>query len=270
MIVDLGSYPIDPPEPTVDGGGVVWLMGRGLSMECGLTWREPGEWQGLPRMERIEKIKREVRAEMDSPKVNPAPIQDFLRFLQNRTATQWQHLFMTTNWDYLLQRELCAITGGLKVPLWLHQGAGSHVHHLNGSVEEETQHRSPIMLEDDCGTERVETTEANYAFNYLICERTFVVVGMSFACGTDRYLIRQVRKMRDWMPIGESHWIIVNPYESDLNAICSQIREALPGARVEPVKATLGDWRRADFPNLRTKGVFGDQPFHLSCTTIQT
>jgi len=41
---------------------VVWLFGRGLSIECGLSWVEPQEWKPLPREERVRKIKTILRA----------------------------------------------------------------------------------------------------------------------------------------------------------------------------------------------------------------
>jgi hypothetical protein len=114
------------------------------------------------------------------------------------------------------------------------------------------------MLEDDCGTDRVVTTEANYAFNYIACERTFVVVGMSFECDTDGYFLQQLEKIQDWMPVGESHWMIVNPSGKALRTVCCRVRGALPEARVEPVQDTLTDWRKGEFPELRASGVFRD------------
>jgi hypothetical protein len=255
MIVDLGEQYFDPPPPP-SIASVVWFFGRGLSGECRLTWEETPECRALPRMDRIETIKRELRFEMNLPHVDPAPIRKFLKFLDERTAPQWRHLFVTTNWDYLLQRELSAFIRERKAPWWRHRGAGSHVHHLNGSVEEGTQHRSLFMFPDDSGTERTVTTEANYAFSYLVCERTFVVAGMSFRCDTDKSLIQQVKKMRNCMPIGESHWIVVNCKEKDLTDVYNLIGEALPEARVEPVESTFADWLGKGCPELRDKGVF--------------
>jgi hypothetical protein len=148
---------------------LAWLFGRGLSIECSLNWTVPAEWKTqYSRIERIERIKRALRVEMDSSHVARAPIREFLTFLKQRTAPEWRHLFVTTNWDYLLQRELRAMVDGSRPPRWLHHGAGSWVHHVNGTVEEGTQHRSCFLLEDDSWAERTETTEANYAFNYLI------------------------------------------------------------------------------------------------------
>jgi hypothetical protein len=264
MIVDLGSWPMDPPDPAPIGGTVVWLFGRGLSMECGLDWTEPEEWKTkFQRLERIERIKQALPAEMAG--VDAAPIREFLIFLDQRTSPEWQHLFVTTNWDHLLQRELSAFVHGLGAPRWVHRGAGSYVYHVNGTVEEGTQHRSCFMLQDDTGAERTATTEANYAFSYLLCEQTFVVVGMSFGCKTDQFLLRQLNKVQDEMPIGDSHWIIVNRDREASEAVSAHIRSALPNAHVESAESTFADWRHAGCPSLTEKGVFSRTPTFVRC-----
>jgi hypothetical protein len=226
MIVDHGEWPLDLADPAPS------------------------------RAERIEKIIQALRGEMDSPNVHPGPIREFLMSLNEHTAQEWRHLFVTTNWDYLLQRELNKMVHTLALPAWLHLGAGSHVYHLNGTVEAGTQHRSCFMLQDDKGPERTQTTEANYAFGHMICERTFVVVGMSFECGADKFLLTQLKKVEDCMPIGESNWIIVNPHGETLETVCGLIRQALPAAHVESVKSKFADWRHTECPTLKTKGVF--------------
>ena len=256
MAIDLGEITADSPAVPDGPRSVVWMFGRGLSSECGLNWSEPHEWRtGSNRDERIERIRRTLLAEMDKSSVDGTPIREFLTFLAETTDAECRHLFLTTNWDYLLQRELTTFLNGAPNPPWLHV-EGSHVFHVNGTVEPETQHRSDFMLEDDKGATRVETIEANYAFNYLICERMFVVVGMSFECDTDRFLLRQISKIEDWMPIGEGHWIVVNPDPVALSRTCARIRKALPNAFVEPVLSEFGAWRRAGYLSLRARGVF--------------
>ena len=134
MIVDHGEWPIDLPDPAPSGGTVVWLFGSGLSIGCGLVWNEPNGSKAPSRAERIEKIIQALRGEMDSPNVDPGRIREFLISLNEHTAQEWRHLFVTTNWDYLLQRELSKMVHTLALPSWLHLGAGSHVYHLNGTV----------------------------------------------------------------------------------------------------------------------------------------
>lgn len=129
----------------------IWLFGRGVSCNCGLTWTVPGEWKALPRIEQIAHIEVAIRAEMDRLDVDMTCIRTLLNDLASRTPDGHRHLFGTTNWDYLLQREIevrsDAEWEGIQ-PAWL---ANSHVYHLNGTVEKlaNNSHRSAILLEED-------------------------------------------------------------------------------------------------------------------------
>lgn len=90
------------------GNEVLWLFGRGLSIGCGLLWDDLSNCQQSSRDGKIGCIKRQLRQAMDAPGVSPDPIRDFLRFLSRRTEKGTRHRFLTTNWDYLLQREVSA------------------------------------------------------------------------------------------------------------------------------------------------------------------
>lgn len=124
---------------------------------------------------------------MSGPNVCTTGLRLFLDFLAKRTTSGWRHLFVTTNWDYLLQREINSfipvIPGNVK-PAWL---ADSHVFHLNGTIEDPSDHpfRSPFMLPEDPHHQRAWTPEANIALNKVIWQGMIVVVGMSFECATD-------------------------------------------------------------------------------------
>lgn len=85
---------------------VYWLIGRGASIACNLGWVVPDEWNVLERQVKVAKIKQAIIREMNSPEVNTKPYKLFLGLLKNNAADGWQHLFITTNWDYLLQREI--------------------------------------------------------------------------------------------------------------------------------------------------------------------
>jgi len=64
-----------------------------------------------------------IREEMSRPSVDSQPYQTLLSELARRTVPGWGHRFYTTNWDFLLQREIFAL--GLRVlPPWLSE---SHV-----------------------------------------------------------------------------------------------------------------------------------------------
>lgn len=235
-------------------GCVNWLFGRGLSIGCNLPWSVPVEWTELVREEKIDRIKAALREEMSKPSVDCAVIRFLLQFLSTHTNKGWRHRFITTNWDYLLQREILGL--GLTVkPPWL---ANSHVFHLNGTVENllDNSNRSPFLLEEDTGTQREQTPEANIIYGQMIWDRAFVVVGMSFECDTDRFLLRALSRVEDDLPIGESSWFIVNPNKVALDMSCRRIEGALPHASVTPVHATLSDWLQSGAQGLRKWGTF--------------
>ena len=123
---------------------VDWLFGRGLSIGCDLSWSVPVEWRTLAREEQIARIKAALRDDMGQASVDCSVIRSLLGLLERHTVPRWRHLFITTNWDYLLQREMPAL--GLTVqPPWF---ANTHVFHLNGTVEDlaNNAHRSPFLL----------------------------------------------------------------------------------------------------------------------------
>jgi len=230
-------------------------------MECGLSWVEPPEWKTLPREERVRKIKTTLRAEMDAPGVSTLPIRRFLGYLIERTVDGWRHLLLTTNWDSLLQREIdiafpeASPSPGIEGPF-----------HLNGTVDDlsgdlrgdhSLPRRSPFLLEDDPEEQRTQTVEGNYAFGRMICREVFVVVGMSFECQTDKFLLRHLNGVQRDLPIGESLWVIVNRNRSALDLVSSRIQKALPRAKVSPVCSTFSRWQEAGYPELEAEGVLG-------------
>lgn len=231
---------------------VNWLFGRGLSIGCNLPWSVPAEWRDLAREEKIDRIKAALLEEMNKPTIDCTVIRFILRLLSVHTNEGWRHRFITTNWDYLLQREILDLR--LKVlPSWL---ANSHVFHLNGTVENlpDNSNRSPFLLEEAFGTQRVETPEANIVYNQIIWDRTFVVVGMSFECETDRFLLLALGRAEDDLPIGESSWIVVNPNRTVLDLSCQRIEKVLPHASVKPVRGTLSEWLQSGPQELREWG----------------
>jgi len=237
---------------------VVWCFGRGLSIGCGLTWDVPAEWRGVPREEKVEKIRKALLDEMIAPRVSVGGIKVFLTDLARMTEPPWRHLFVTTNWDYLLQRELLAFIPNKTVPRWLTK---SWVYHLNGTVEEpwDCPDRSPFLLVEDPHTQRTLSREANDALTYFQTASHFVVVGMSFECSTDRFFLHQLCKLGGDFPVGESEWLVVNPNHVNLANVCRRIEKALPDARVDGVWHTLDEWRGEGFREMRPWGVFGPQ-----------
>jgi len=231
---------------------VNWLLGRGLSIACNLPWAVPSELLKLPRTEKIEQIKVRLREEMNSPNVNCAVIKRFLYLLSTHTQPNWRNRFITTNWDNLLQREIQALN--LEVlPAWM---ANSHVFHLNGTVEEleDNSNRSPFLLEEDPASQRCFTPEANIAYNQMLWDRTFIVVGMSFECDTDKFLLSALNRAEDDLPIGESVWVVVNRNRNALDVSCARIAKALPRATVKSVHSDFDAWQESGMKELQDCG----------------
>lgn len=231
---------------------VEWFFGRGLSIGCGLSWVVPTDWGAFPRDEQIARIKAALLWEMSSPRVDTRDIRLFLDILANRTVSPWRHQFHTTNWDYLLQREILGL-GHTVQPPWC---AETHVYHLNGTVEDlpDNSQRSAFVLEFDPAHARVATTEGNIAFNKFIWSQTFVVVGMSFECEADKYLLRSLQRVEDDLPIGESCWIVLNPNGDTLSATCARLQAALPRAKIVGNITTFRAWLNSRVPELQRRG----------------
>ena len=229
-----------------------WLFGKGLSMACDLPWSVPTEWQTMHRDKKIENIKSQLRKEMDEPTVNTAVIKQYFDLLSKFTAQSWRSRFITTNWDYLLQREIQLLDLEAQ-PSWMDN---SHVFHLNGTVEEleDNSNRSPFLLEEDPVSQRCFTPEANIVYNQMLWDRTFVVAGMSFECDTDKFLLNAINRVEDDLPIGESLWIVVNRNQKTLENSCAKIEHALPSATVKKVCADFKSWLDSGVQELQKCG----------------
>lgn len=231
---------------------VEWLFGRGLSIGCGLTWTVPAGWGALQRDQQIARIIATLLSEMESTSVDTGDIRLFLDILAKRTVHSWRHQFHTTNWDNLLQREILALGHNVQPP-WC---AETHVYHLNGTVENlsDNSQRSVFVLESDAPDARVATTEGNIAYNKFIWSQTFVVVGMSFECEVDRYLLRSLNRVQDDLPIGESCWIVLNPDATTLSATCERLQAVLPRAQIISNVTSFRAWLDAETPELQRRG----------------
>lgn len=233
-------------------GTTFWLFGRGLSCNCGLNWTVPEDWRNLPRDEQIERIKPAIRTEMDASNVDISCIQHLLDDLAAKTPGGWRHRFGTTNWDYLLQREILVRSHGAwggRQPAWL---AESHVSHINGTAEELeiNANRSPFLLEEDAYDKRTQSVEADIFYNFMIWGRRFVVVGMSFECEADRFLLYSLGRVQDDLPIGESTWLLVNRNAGALEKSRAAIADHLPRAKIVAVQRGFSDWQNNGYPRL--------------------
>jgi hypothetical protein len=111
-----------------------------------------------------------------------------------------------------------------------------------------------FVLESDPPGARVATTEGNIAYNKFIWSQTFVVVGMSFECEVDKYLLSALKRVEDDLPIGESFWIVLNPNTDTLSATCDRLQTALPRAKIVGSVTTFRAWLDAQAPELESRG----------------
>ncbi len=226
---------------------LVWFFGRGASIANGLDWVEPENWQSLDRDIRIQKIKETLRFEMQKIPAKIGPYSELLSILEKDTLPHWRHLFITTNWDYLLQREILESKSKI-LPSWL---VDSQVFHLNGSVEQGSQeNRSPFLLETDPFQLRKNSLETNRAVNYMIWERLFVIVGVSFKCEMDKALLIYLRSIEDQLPFGEAHWVILDPEKISLDNTCACFKKFFPAANIIPVNIRFENWVRGSLSEL--------------------
>lgn len=233
---------------------VHWIFGRGSSIGCNLKWGVPTAWDAFARDEKIEMIKKSILFEMENDKIDTSSFRLFLKNLEERTADGWRHRFTTTNWDFLLEKEIEALK--LKVlPPWM---ASNNVYHLNGTAEEHMnpKYLSPFLLEEDKYSQRDPSPEANDVFNFMLWDTLFVVVGMSFECESDRFLLSSLNRVQDEVPIGKSWWLVLNPSKIALEASSSRIATALPRSRVRTKDISFEGWIKEGMGAMVELGVF--------------
>jgi hypothetical protein len=233
------------------GNCLNWIFGRGVSAASGLSWTVPKEWACLSRDNLIKKIKATLPKKMDE--ASTSVYNKFLSILAKKTQIGWRHRLITTNWDYLLQKAIDE-QSFTELPCWLADG---WVYHLNGTIENlpDNSQRSPFLLESDPSGQRIVSFEANDAYNKIIWDDSFVVVGMSFECQIDKGLLGALRKVEDHMPVGESWWLIVNSSQKSLERVAQNIQIALPRSKIKTVQSSFESWLDSEMPELEDNGV---------------
>lgn len=167
---------------------------------------------------------------------------------------------ITTNWDYLLQRDL---------KFWINANSSGYaprflsthgtVYHLNGSVEPgDFQNRSPFLLETDSASFRKRTFEANKALNYLLWSNLIIIVGMSFECDVDRGLLGTLRTHEDDTPIGSALFVVVEPNREILETTYKKLAYCFPRANGIHVNSYFGEWIERGMPELGQKIFVGE------------
>jgi len=62
-------------------------------------------------------------------------------------------------------------------------------------------------------------------------------------------------RVQDEMPVGESHWIVVNPCTKSLKDTLQQLNTVLPGATVSGCAMKFDSWLDQKMPELQPHGV---------------
>jgi hypothetical protein len=225
-------------------GVCCWLFGRGASISNGLGWAVPDEWndelmQGnITREAQVERIVTAIRDQMALSGADGRTYDRLLEILQASTKQNRSHLFLTTTWDFLLHRSIVKLRLAMQ-PEWL----DAHVYHLNGTVEQdgETFH-SDILLETDTRERRCERPEFGIAYNKLLFARMLVVVGMSFACATDRHFLELLSADQDNVPLGEGTIIVVNFDRATLDRTVALLKASFRRATMISISSTFDEW----------------------------
>lgn len=238
-----------------------WVFGRGASIANGLRWVVPQAWKEdliagrVARDAHVQMITEALREEIARVPRVTTPYRRLLQIMATKTIAEGHHRLLTTNWDYLLQRDVLdwvqANTPGY-APRFLSTDA--MVYHLNGSVEPGgSKHCSPFMLETDSASVRKATFEANQALNLLLWSTLVVIVGMSFECDMDRGLLATLRAHEDNVPIGNALFVIVEPNKETLESTYAKLAYCFPRAGGIRVNQGLAEWIDSGMPELVPK-----------------
>ncbi len=209
---------------------LVWLVGRGVSMSCGLCWDVPQPLEDAYRRGEIDRdalvariCDELARAEAD-PALDCRPLEIFMEKLKASNGVK--HSFVTTNWDGLLDRALRE--RGLAAPL-----------HLNGSIAERN-----ILTAWDDERAREAVPQAREGMRALMDADVVVVAGLSLANRIDKGLVARLRGKRD------GRWLVVNHDAAEVRKACEVLRERLAQCEVSAVNEPFDDWVEAGMPGL--------------------
>jgi hypothetical protein len=208
---------------------VVWLVGRGVSMSCGLCWDIPSELEAAYRRGRIDRaaLASRICEELERAEREPGVDLRPLRALAERLKRSGgRHSFATTNWDGLLARAL------------REQALGAPLH-LNGSVAERN-----ILTAWDDERARDAVPQAREGLRRLMDADLVVVAGLSLANRLDQGLVSRLRGKRG------GRWLVVNHDAAEVREACETLRERLAGCEVSAVNESFDEWVEAGLPGL--------------------
>jgi hypothetical protein len=208
---------------------VVWLVGRGVSMSCGLCWDVPPALEAAWRRGEIGRaaLSERICAALERAEREPGVDLRPLRALAARVKrSRAMHSFVTTNWDGLLDRALGE--HGLDAPL-----------HINGSAAARN-----ILTAWDDERARDAVPQAREALRRLMDADLVVVAGLSLANRLDKGLVSRLRGKQG------GRWLVVNHDAAEVRKACEVLRERLARCEVSAVNEPFDDWVEAGLPGL--------------------
>ncbi|MEE8387872.1 MAG: hypothetical protein V3R65_04785, partial [Acidiferrobacterales bacterium] len=85
--------------------------------------------------------------------------------------------------------------------------------------------------------------------------RVFIVVGMSFECGMDKYLLACINHLKKDLSVCSGKWLIVNSNPKALNRASESIQAALPKASIYKLEKKFEEWVGKKLPELVEEGI---------------
>jgi hypothetical protein len=210
-------------------GHLVWLVGRGVSMSCGLCWDVPQHLEDAYHRGEIDRTELTARicAALARAEADPAVDTRPLHLLASHIRTLGgKQSFVTTNWDGLLDRVLRA--QGFPAPL-----------HLNGSVAERN-----ILTAWDDEHAREGVPQAREGLRRLMDADVCVVAGLSLANRLDKGLVARLRAKRG------GRWVVVNHDAGEVRQACELLRAQLAQCEVSAAEEPFDAWVEAGMPGL--------------------
>jgi hypothetical protein len=220
---------------------VAWLLGRGVAESCGFSWQVPERiyrafLRGHVGRENLvreirERLRRKQAEHYVQQRIDHAPLDRLALALAGRAGVGSLHVFVTTNWDTIIDRALAP--------------HGHRVWHVNGSIDDGLASR--FLTEADTRSRRAPAASAGW--RELVRADALVLAGLSLRSALDRELIEALGAAQAQMPAGAA-WLIVNHSRVDTLRIAALVRESIPGSSVSAVTMGFSHWIDAGLPGL--------------------
>lgn len=200
---------------------LAWLLGRGVAKALGFEWRVADEDYAAYRRGALSRPELEgrIRAALGRFQEGKALDSRRLRGFLDALPGGWEHRFVTTNWNTLLDRALAEYR--------------VEVVHLNGSLDAPEE---PLLIEHD-----MHESFDKPGFRALLRASGCVIAGLSLRSTLDRRMLERLCSE----PTGPKRWWVVNPESRHLEGTC----RVLSGC-VERIALPFEAWVEAGLPGI--------------------